>query len=347
VSERDAASHLTEVADLAAHPLWAAAADGLVLVDHHGTIRLTNNALDELFGYGPGELVGASIEQLVPHETREEHVGFRDGYDARPRTRTMASSQLLEGLRRDDSTFPTTISLSRIRTAEGEMSIGTVRDLTERVRVENEVALANRRRAIAEDHDRIASELHDTVIQQLFALGLSLQSLPMRISEPDSAQRVGAAVDTIDEIIAKIRNTIHGLRIPPDTELGLRHRVLAIVAEMTPGLPGPPEVRLHGDIDSITDAAIVDHLLPTLREALSNAGKHANADTVIVSLRCDDRVILEVIDDGRGLPTDVKRSGLANLAARAAALGGALTIEPGVDGGGTVVRWAVPRQVDT
>lgn len=336
---------LPELTELAEHPLWSAAADGLLLVDENGTIRLANTALDDLFGYGCGELVGTMIEQLVPPEVQFNHVGFRSGYEERPITRAMAASRLLEGLRKEGSTFPVTISLSRLSTSEGAMTIATVRDLTDRVRVENDIARANRQRAIAEDHDRIASELHDSVIQQLFALGLSMQSLPMRIADPDSAGRVSAAVDTIDEIIAKIRNTIHGLRIPHDTEHGLRHRILAIIEEMTPGLPGPPEVSFHGDIDAIDDSMVVDHLLPTLREALSNAGRHAQAQAVAVSLRCDDRVTLEVRDDGVGIPPDVGRSGLANLATRAAALGGTFeTASP--SGGGTALRWSVPPQED-
>lgn len=330
---------------ISSETLWTASADGLLVVDDEGSIRATNPALDRLFGYPENSLIGRSVECLVPAENRHAHLDLRRGYEDAPTTRPMGASQHLEGLRADDTTFPVNVSLAKVDTDHGAMTVAAIRDLTARVGSEAAAALANRHRALAEDHDRIASELHDNTIQRLFALGLGLQGLPDRIEGPDVAQQVHAAVDTIDDIIRDIRSTIYGLRHHIDPPEGLRRRAISVVSEMEATLGFAPELHFFGPVDEVTDESIIGHLLPVIREGLANMARHAGASQGIVNLRVDDHVTVEVIDDGIGIRPDVVRSGLANMADRALSLDGSFLIERG-EASGTVLRWKVPSEND-
>ncbi len=329
------------IAALTVDALWGASVDGLLLVDPDGTITATNPALDGLFGYEPAALAGRAIEELVPAALRAAHVRHRRGFEADRRPRPMAARNL-EGLRSDGTTFPINISLAPVETVDGDMTFAAVRDLTERVVHEQALAEAHRRRAIAEDHDRIAKDLHDSVIQRLFALGLGLQGVPPRIDDDGLAQRVTGAVDALDEIIGDIRGTIYGLRETAAPKQGLRSLVLALAREAEPSLGFVPDVSLSGRLDRIADDTLVGHVLSVVREGLSNAGRHAEASWVAVSVAVDDDLCVEIEDDGVGLdPEEERRSGLANMAHRAAAYGGTFDLfanEPR----GTRLRWVIP-----
>ncbi|HEX4983123.1 MAG TPA: PAS domain S-box protein, partial [Ilumatobacteraceae bacterium] len=166
---------------LDAHTVLEAAPDGMAIVADDGRIVAVNSELERLFGYSAGELLGAQVELLVPTDDQAAHVVLRDEYVANPRRRGMGLGRHLHGQRRDGSVFPVQISLARIDTRIGAMTFAAVRDVTSRVESEEQLAEANRRRALAEDHDRIARDLHDTVIQELFGVGLGLQGLQSRV----------------------------------------------------------------------------------------------------------------------------------------------------------------------
>ena len=192
-----------------------------------------------------------------------------------------------------------------------------------------------------EDRERIARNLHDTVIQRLFAVGMMLQAIePGTTGDRDKARRV-QAVDEIDETIREIRTSIFALEAHQHP--GLRAEVLNLVNETAERAGAQPHVTFDGPIDSGIDPEVATDLLAVLREALSNAARHAHATTLTVHLTSSDRIELRVGDNGRGMPTDVRRgSGLANLEHRAHALGGTFEIAS-VPGGGTTVIWSVPR----
>ncbi len=326
---------------LAGGLLWQAAADGLVLVDGAGAILATNPALDELFGYASGHLVGRPIELLVPAEVRSGHTELRQGYESAPSTRPMAASRLLHALRADGSTFPANVSLGHLDLPTGPVTMAAVRDLSDRVKAEQKQAEADRRRAMAEDHERIASDLHDTVIQRLFALGLDLQSLTPRLEDDISGRRVSAAVDIIDDIISDIRGTIFGLRSPEEAT-GLRQRLSAVIEETENALGFAPEVRFSGPIDDLTHSELGDAVEPVVREALSNVARHAEASRVTVAVTYDlEGLHVEVVDNGGGIPEGGVRSGLANLADRATTRGGRFAVEA-IPAGGTRLAWSVP-----
>jgi signal transduction histidine kinase len=198
------------------------------------------------------------------------------------------------------------------------------------------------RLAIFTDRDRIARDLHDLVIQRLYATGMSLQGAMPLLTRPEATTRVSSAVDALDETIREIRSAIFSLQSRGDAKHhGLRARVLEVVDEMTAALGFAPSLRLVGPLDEGVPADAGEQMLSALREALSNAARHAAAVRVDVTVAVGDQLVLRVRDDGSGMGQVTRRSGLANLAERAADLGGELMIGP-AQGGGTQLEWRVP-----
>ena len=199
---------------------------------------------------------------------------------------------------------------------------------------------------VLQDRERIARDLHDLVIQRLYATGMSLQGAMPLIIRPEAADRVSRAVDALDETIGEIRSAIFALQARHDLKQpAIRGRVLDILEEMTGPLGFPPSLSLAGDLDARVPDEIADHLLGTLREALSNAARHAAADRVDVIIDAGSDLVLVVRDDGVGIQDSTRRSGLANLAGRAERLGGTMKLGS-ADGGGTELLWQVPLPED-
>jgi signal transduction histidine kinase len=195
--------------------------------------------------------------------------------------------------------------------------------------------------AVFEDRDRIARDLHDLVIQRLYATGMSLESLAVRMGESDSARRVSSAVDALDETIREIRSAIFSLHSRPAAdEASLRTQILDVVDGAVGTLGFAPALRMSGRLDEVP-ANAAEHLLGALREALSNAARHAKASKVEVTVEANSELNLLVRDNGVGLKGTARRSGLANLAERAALLGGTMRAGP-AKGGGTELEWRVP-----
>ena len=199
--------------------------------------------------------------------------------------------------------------------------------------------------ALAEDRERIARDLHDTVIQRLFATGMSLQSTVRLVSSDGRAaiDRIERAVDDLDLTIKEIRTAIFGLeraRAAPD---GLRSRILGLVHESVGALRFEPRVLFEGPIDTAVDDRVADELVATLREALSNVARHAHASRLEVEVTVGTDVCLRVADDGVGPPDHdaPKGHGIGNMAARAAKLDGAFALQPGSPSGTTLI-WRVP-----
>jgi signal transduction histidine kinase len=197
--------------------------------------------------------------------------------------------------------------------------------------------------AVLGERERIARDLHDTVIQRLFATGMGLQSLVGRMEGSDLRERLQQAVDELDETIREIRITIFDLEARGAEQDGLRARVLALTGEATATLGFAPRVHMDGPLDAATDATTQEELLKTLREALSNVARHAQASNVEVTVRAGSGTIaLRVADNGVGLAKDVRHGhGLDNMRARAESLGGVCEFSAR-RGGGTVVSWRVP-----
>lgn len=200
------------------------------------------------------------------------------------------------------------------------------------------------RLAVYEDRDRIARDLHDLVIQRLFATGMMLQGVTRISDVPDPAmERVSRAVDELDETIKEIRQTIFALHEPMETGSdSLRSMVLSEVAQSAALLGFTPAVRFAGPVDSVVTSRLADNIMAVLRESLTNAAKHAQASRVDVLLETADGMLaLTVTDDGVGIANGGRRSGLANVVARATSLGGHCTVERVTETGGTCVHWAI------
>lgn len=208
------------------------------------------------------------------------------------------------------------------------------------------------RLAVYEDRDRIARDLHDLVIQRLFATGMILESAQRRTIVPDVALGVGKAVDELDVTIQEIRTAIFALQQgPAEAPSGLRTRVLREIGTAAVPLGFQPSASFVGPVDSRVGELTGKNLIAALREALSNAFRHAEASRIEVVVDATirlpdgtDGVRLTVADDGIGIPDSGRRSGLKNLAKRAESLGGCSTYGPGVgkDGTGTTLRWEAP-----
>jgi signal transduction histidine kinase len=198
---------------------------------------------------------------------------------------------------------------------------------------EDQITLAQ-----AEDHDRIAGDLHDHVIQELFALGMKLQGHAAR-SDPATAERINSYVDTLDEVIKKIRTSIFGLQQPLQAPAGLPARLVEIIEEHTPQLGFTASVSFAGVLDPGPDETLAHDILAVTREALSNCARHARATAVSISLTLQDRLItLDIADNGRGLGTPTRSSGLSSMRRRAARNGGTFQLTTPA-GGGTRLTW--------
>ncbi len=317
------------------------APDATVIVDGRGCILLVNRQVEDVFGYRRDTLIGQDVEILVPERFRARHPGLRRSFYADPQVRPMGVGLQLYGRRRDGSEFPVEISLSPIETTEGILVSAAIRDVTTRLQVEEELGAARANQEVLAERDRIARDLHDLVIQRLFASGIALQGT-LNLSPGDAiAAKLERVVDDLDATIVQIRSTIFNLSQGPHEASGLRAQVLRVASDAAQALGFQPRVHFEGPIETAVPATVADHIVAVAREALSNAVRHAGASVVEVVVRAGDDVVLEVTDDGRGLGAVGRRSGLANMAERADSLGGTFTVT-NRDGGGTRVVWRVP-----
>jgi len=197
--------------------------------------------------------------------------------------------------------------------------------------------------AIIEDRERIARDLHDKVIQRLFATGMSLQATERLVVHKEVGDRVATAIDDLDATVREIRSTIFALQ--HDSHRGLRSEVLDLVAEAEPSLGVAPVVHFDGPVDSVVPHDVAEHLLASLREALANVARHAQAHRVDVLIEVGADIVLRVADDGRGLASmaadEHTGHGLRNLAERAHTLGGTCTVTDRPDGG-VLLEWRAP-----
>ncbi|MEO7079683.1 MAG: GAF domain-containing protein [Rhodococcus sp. (in: high G+C Gram-positive bacteria)] len=194
---------------------------------------------------------------------------------------------------------------------------------------------------VLSDRDRIARDLHDHVIQRIFAVGLSLQSTLQRTESDDIRQRLTTTIDDLQDTVQDIRSTIFDLQSSSHSATRLRQRIDDAVLELTEHVPIRAVVRMSGPL-SVIENSLADHAVAVVREAVSNVVQHAAADTVTVTIRVGDDLRIEVSDNGIGMPDDVTTSGLANLSARALECGGEMTVGTPASGVGACIVWAAP-----
>jgi PAS domain S-box-containing protein len=316
-----------------------AAPDGVVMVDASGTIRFANGRMEELFGYDRDDLVGRPVELLLPPERRERHVADRARYVADPHTRPMGIGLDLVARHRDGHEIPVEVSLSPL---DSDSTIAIVRDVRARREADAQLRSSEEHVRLLEDRDRIARDLHDHIIQRLFAAGMALEGAVARSNDEDVNDRVSRVVDDLDDTIRQLRSVIFDLQDRGRATSGLRARMLQVIAEARPALGHDPRVRFEGPVDTLGDA-VTEHVLAVLREALSNVGRHSGAGSTDVFVAASAHgLVLEVTDDGDGA-TDAPAAGhgLRNLEERAAELGGSFELGAAPNGG-TRLHWQVP-----
>jgi PAS domain S-box-containing protein len=489
-------SRVVDTADVLA-TLLESSPDAVIAVDATGVVVLASEAIKALFGFDPEEVVGHSIEMLVPEQARAMHERHRRRFVEAGLARPMGRGLELTGRRRDGGLFPIDVSLAPFSTG-GDRFVGVfVRDATDRRRQEarlhaiNEITqrllageptaatlelVACRARGLADaalgwvvvpsgthdlvvsasdgegaeyiigleipsdgsiakramtervsilvgdlstemsvpaemkalglgpglfcplsvedrvlgalvvargrgapsfgpsdmalvevfansamvaltlgearveleqlqataERERIGRDLHDTVIQRLFALGMGLQSIE-RLTTGPVAERIDRVVDGLDEVIRDIRETIFDLERPAMAERGLRSAVNAVVTAAAEQLGFAPRVGFQGPVDSVTSEQLEPHVVAVVTEVLSNVVRHAKASSVEVVIATEDGMLLvSIADDGVGLPGGrTAGNGLRNIAERARTLSGSVSITARVPSG-TLVEWCVP-----
>lgn len=327
--------------------LLDAAPDGIVVVDVDGRIRMVNEQIEDLFGYRRRELIDAFVDVLVPDGLQSDHEAHRAAYAAEPQIRAMGEGRDLRARRADGSEFPVEVSLSPVRSGGELYVIAVVRDINERVERdrrlhESERALADMERAlaVADDRERIARDLHDTVIQRIFAAGLTLQGLAGRLDDA-SRQRLDGIVGDLDETIHELRRSIFSLQNVDRSLSGLRGRILRVVNEEGAALGFEPRLQFDGAVETITDD-VAEQLVAVVREALSNVVRHATAHRVRVAVTVGDEIVVAVEDDGVGIPGQVVGGrGIENMSRRAHALGGTCSLR-NTEPRGARLEWRVP-----
>jgi signal transduction histidine kinase len=311
-------------------------ADAVALTQtHHGERRL--QAVD-----GPAkakvegllEVLAADLDEAeTSNEVIVVHAGSRRGVGTTVlvplRAHLAAAGVLLVTLESRASLDPDELDLLSSFADQASLSLDRAQALVEREEL-----------LLVADRDRIARDLHDLVIQRLFATGLQLQGAIRYAVSDDVKQRLETAVVDLDVTIRDIRSTIFELQ--HSRAQSLRADIRAVVKEYVPVLGFTPLVRSSGPVDTVVPENLADQLLAVLREALSNVARHAMADAASVEVEATDgRIVLRVTDNGKGLPAERHESGLRNVRRRATEHGGSVQMLP-EEPHGTRVEWIVP-----
>ncbi len=345
LSERSLQEVLQLICDRAAEVLHAAACAVSVRTDGRLQVAGGSGALTPLIG---GELpmdtslagrVISSVEVLQIHHLRD--ISTMDLPKDVPDGPTLGvpiavGGATIAALTPVRAVGEPVFSTGEVATAEALAAQAALAFELERSRHDHEQMM------LATDRERIARDLHDHVIQQLFATGMSLQSLVPFIESAQLRERLSNAIDGLDDTIREIRNTIYGLSWSQTPEQQLRSKLLEVVGKAEEQLGFSPAVRFEGPIDIAIPDEIGAHVVAVVQEALSNVARHAHATEVQVQVLLEGGGLrVTVIDDGVGIGEVSRSSGLSNLEERARLAGGRFMVSPAA-GGGTRLDWTVP-----
>jgi PAS domain S-box-containing protein len=327
--------------------------DGIFLFDAD-SLRYShvNEGAVRLSGYEKLELAGMTPLHLNPYATESDYRELVEQLLDDPTATARREARLL---RKDGSEVPVEKAYRAGPPGRdgSRWIVVLARDIRDRLAADaelraREAELQEARQAVllAEDHDRIARDLHDTVIQRLFAAGLTLQAVSAMSTDERVNGRLATTINELDETIRELRGAIFAIQSPVPGPSGVRGRILDVVTETAPSLGFEPRIEFDGAVETI-DERIVEQLLPTVREALTNVAKHARAANARLTITVGDDVTVRVVDDGAGPPREVYGgNGIANLAHRAEKLGGRAELRRASTGPGSRFEWSVPADVD-
>jgi PAS domain S-box-containing protein len=322
-----------------------------------------NEGAVRLVGYHRDELMTMTPLHLNPDDSEQEYRAFIESLQANPHEPMVRQTRMLG---KDGTDVPVEKTYRCAPSVDGgsRWIIALARNISERLAAEAELQrshealhAAEQVVAIADDRERIARDLHDKVIQRLFAAGLNIQAV-VGATDERVRPRLESTIDALDDTIRELRLAIFSLQGAGGAPGGLRGQILDVVSDAVAALGFDPRLQFDGPVESIDDD-IAAQLVPTLREALSNVARHAAAQSVHIVVSAGDSVTLEVIDDGIGLPDAAACAGggdsgggggdghgLVNLASRAQELGGTFEIGSELTGGARL-RWCVPLRTTT
>jgi PAS domain S-box-containing protein len=334
-----------ESEELPVRQLLDNAPDGFIVINEAGVILLANQTVKPLFDYSPEELIGQNISMLIPERLRDAHVRHHQTYQQDPKVRPMGLGLKLFGRRRDGSEFPVEISLAPVWRDGIVFFTAIVRDVTERQRLEEERQALEMELETERERDRIAMDLHDGTIQDIYGAALTLELAQAQIADERyaDAEYVERAADQLREVVLDIRNYIFDLR-PRQFEGDLTRALLNLASEFQQN----SQIETSTDIDPLVpvDSATAGAVYSIAHESLSNIHRHAHASKVHVELHYENGTArLGISDDGVGFDPEAKPTGthhgLHNITVRAQSIHGNLKIES-APGSGTSLKLDFP-----
>lgn len=314
------------------------AVDDAVLMFDPVSLRLTyvNRGAEEQLGYDRKRL----LSEMTPLHVLPEHTddSFRQAIEPVVACRVPAVLLSTEVLRADGELTPVEIRIQYPDIGADRRAVVAIsRDVSDREMAAERLRASEARVSLVEERERIGRDLHDVVIQRLFATGMQLQAA---LGSPTQLlERAQATIADLDETIAAIRDTVFQLTT---AEIPLEREISLVVDRHRRASHNQIEIEIEGPIGELS-SEVGQHLVATLNELLSNVSRHAKAGLALVTIRIGNEVELTVSDDGVGMANAVHRGyGLSNVARRARELGGELDVRSGLDGRGLLVTWKVP-----
>lgn len=317
--------------------------DAMIIHDAQGKMVVMSAQAERMFGYSKEELVGQPVEILMPERFREKHFKQRSVYMEKPVSRPMGTGLELYARRKDGFEFPVEISLSPVETSEGILISSTIRDITDRKQLSEQIRWA----AALEERARIARDIHDTLAQGFTGIILNLEMVEEACASlPDEVKnRIKRARDVARASLEEARRSILALSTSPSVNTDVPTAIRALLDRYQPSTKTRLELSVQGTVCRL-DRAVEEDILRIVQQATDNALRHARAGSVQIDIACSEKQVqIKITDDGQGF--DVKKAGrglgLMGMRERAKEIGAKFDLksEPGK---GTQIAITVPHR---